>query len=150
MRPVLPMLAQPSDGVEAALAEIEASLERKLDGARIQVHKRGDEVRVFTRSLQEVTAAVPETVELVRALPARELILDGEAIALRADGVPLPFQVTMRRFGRRLDVERMRAELPLSSIFFDCLLVDGRALLDAPARERFAALDALVPAESRV
>jgi DNA ligase-1 len=151
MRPVLPMLAQPSDGVEAALAEIgEASLERKLDGARIQAHKRGDEVRVFTRSLQEITAAVPETVELVRALPARELILDGEAIALRADGVPLPFQTTMRRFGRRLDVERMRAELPLSSIFFDCLLVDGRALLDAPARERFAALDALVPAESRV
>lgn len=154
MRPVLPMLAQPGEGVEEALAEMremgEASLERKLDGARIQAHKRGDEVRVFTRSLQEVTAAVPETVELVRALPAREVILDGEAIALRADGAPLPFQVTMRRFGRRLDVEKMRAELPLSSIFFDCLLVDGQALLDAPARERFAALDALVPAASRV
>ncbi len=151
MRPVLPMLAQPSDGVDAALAELgEASLERKLDGARIQAHKRDDEVRIFTRSLQEVTAAVPETVELVRALPARELILDGEAIALRADGAPLPFQTTMRRFGRRLDVERMRAELPLSSIFFDCLLVDGRPLLDAPARDRFTALDALVPPHSRV
>jgi DNA ligase-1 len=151
MRPVLPMLAQPGEDVADALAQLgEAALELKLDGARIQAHKAGDEVRVFTRSLQDVTVAVPEVVELVRALPARELVLDGEAIALRADGSPLPFQTTMRRFGRRLEVERMRAELPLMSSFFDCILLDGAPLIDAPARERFVVLERIVPEAHRV
>ena len=131
----------PADDVAGALASLgTAALEWKLDGARVQVHKAGDEVRVFTRNLNDVTAAVPEVVEAVRALPARELILDGETIALAANGAPQPFQVTMRRFGRKLEVDRLRAELPLAVFFFDCLRRDGDDLVDRPARERFAAL----------
>ncbi len=113
----------------------------------MQVHKAGDEVRCYTRNLNEVTGRVPEIVESVRALPADSLILDGEAIALRADGSPHSFQVTMRRFGRKLEVEAMRRELPLSVFFFDCLLRDGAPLIDRPAAERFLALQGAVPAE---
>jgi DNA ligase-1 len=97
-------------------------------------------VKVYSRSLKDVTAAVPELVEWARTLPARELILDGEAIALRADGTPLPFQTTMRRFGRRLDVDRLRRELPLTPFFFDLLYLDGQPLLDEPEERRVAAL----------
>jgi DNA ligase-1 len=153
MQPVLPMLAQPAEGVAAAMAALgSALLEWKLDGARVQVHKAGDEVKVYTRSLNEVTAAVPEVVEVVRGAKAQSLILDGEVIALRADGRPHPFQVTMRRFGRRLDVDTLRRELPLSVFFFDCLLKDGTSLVDRGALERRAALQStflpehLVPA----
>src|SRR5439155_5323875 len=116
----------------------EVALEWKLDGARIQVHKAGDEIKVFSRNLREVTSAVPEVVEAVRMLAAREAILDGEVIALRPDGAPQPFQITMQRFGRKLDVDRLRAELPLVPFFFDCLYIDGRALIDEPQVQRFA------------
>ena len=146
-RPVQPMLATPADDIAAAMAKLgTAALEWKVDGARVQVHKAGGEIRVYTRALKDVTASAPEIVEALRALPAQELILDGEAVALAADGAPLPFQVTMRRFGRKLDVERMRAELPLAVYFFDCLHLDGTSLLDRPARERFDALAAALPA----
>jgi DNA ligase-1 len=148
MRPVLPMLAQPAADAETALASLgQALLEWKLDGARVQVHKSGDEVRVFTRSLNEVTAAVPEVVAAVRAARARSLILDGEAIALRRDGKPQPFQLTMRRFGRKIDDDAMRRELPLSVFFFDCMLVDDVALIDRPLSERRALLERSVSAE---
>ena len=138
MQPVLPMLAQPAETVAGALEALggTALLEWKLDGARVQVHKAGDQVRVFTRSLNEVTAAVPEIPGSLKHAAATSLILDGEAIALRADGRPHPFQVTMRRFGRKLDVEAARRELPLSVFFFDCLLKDGEPLVDRGARER--------------
>lgn len=154
-RPISPMLASPADDVEGALERLlqgasEAAFELKLDGARAQVHKDGSEIRVYSRSLHDVTSRVPELVERVRAMPARRLILDGEAIAMRADGSPQPFQITMRRFGRKLDVERMRAELPLSSFFFDCILRDDEVLLDAAARERIAALDELLPVDARI
>jgi DNA ligase-1 len=146
-RPLQPMLAQPSESIADALGRLgRAALEHKLDGARIQAHKAGDEVRVYSRRLNEVTEAVPEVVEAVRALPARSAILDGEAIALRPDGRPQPFQITMRRFGRRLNVAAMRAELPLRPFFFDCLALDEEALIDRPAEERFAALAAALPA----
>ncbi len=113
LRPLQPMLASPAGDVSEALERIgEAAFELKLDGARVQVHKAGDEVRVFSRRGNDVTPAVPELVETVQALPARQLLLDGEVIALRPDGAPLPFQVTMRRFGRKLDVPRLRGELP--------------------------------------
>jgi DNA ligase-1 len=128
----------------------EAALEYKLDGARIQVHKGGDDVRVFTRQLNDVTVAVPEVVAAARRLHLREAILDGEAIALRPSGAPLPFQVTMRRFGRKLDVDRLKAELPLASFFFDILYADGSSLLDEPYRQRFATLADAVPAAERV
>jgi len=146
LQPVQPMLAQPAEDLGAALARLgTAALEWKLDGARVHVHKAGDQVRVYTRNLNDITAAVPEIVEAVRTAPARELILDGEAIALGAGGAPQPFQVTMRRFGRKLDVERLRAELPLSAFFFDVLRHDGEALVDRPARERFVALGDALP-----
>src|SRR5712692_9058425 len=121
-RPIQPMLAQTADNVSQAIAQLgRAALEIKLDGARIQAHKSGGEVRVFSRLLNDVTASVPEVVEAVRRLPADTAILDGEAIALRADGSPLPFQTTMRRFGRKLDVDQLKAELPLRPFFFDIL-----------------------------
>ncbi|MYK89738.1 MAG: ATP-dependent DNA ligase, partial [Acidobacteria bacterium] len=116
------------------------ALDYKLDGARVQVHKDEAEVRVFTRHLREVTAAVPEVVETVAAMPPRRLILDGEVLALRSDGTPLPFQVTMRRFGRKLDVDALRRTLPLTPFFFDCLLVDGQDLIDEPLSRRADAL----------
>ncbi len=146
-RPVEPMLASTSDSVADAIETFgEAAFELKLDGARIQVHKGNDDVRVFSRALRDVTAAVPEVVESVRTLSARELILDGEVLALQKNGAPLPFQETMRRFGRRLDVERIRSELPLTPFFFDCLYAEGESLTAAPQRERFAALETLVGA----
>jgi DNA ligase-1 len=100
--------------------------------------------------LNDVTTSVPEVVEIVSALPSRDLILDGEAIAFTATSRPQPFQVTMRRFGRKLDVESSRAELPLEAYFFDCLRVDGESLADRPTRERYEALDAAVPAALRM
>ncbi|MGH7539166.1 MAG: ATP-dependent DNA ligase [Gemmatimonadales bacterium] len=149
-RPLQPMLAQTADDVADALARLgQAALEVKLDGARIQVHKSGSEVRVFSRLANDVTLALPEVAETVRGLPVREAILDGEAIALRPDGAPLPFQVTMRRFGRKLDVERLRAELPLAAFFFDLLYADGTSLLDESYARRFGALAAHVPEERR-
>lgn len=150
-RPVQPMLAGSAEDPEDALGRLgTAALDWKLDGARVQVHREGDEVRVYSRRLNEVTAAAPELVEAVRALPATSLVLDGETLALGPDLRPRPFQDTMRRFGRRLDVERLRAELPLSTFFFDLLYLDGASLLDRSAEDRFAALDALVPADVRV
>jgi len=150
-RPLQPMLAQPAESVEEAVSQLaEAAFDYKLDGARVQVHKQGDDVRVYSRRLNEVTVAVPELVERVRLLPARTLVLDGEAIALKPDGTPEPFQVTMRRFGRRLDVDRLRAELPLSTLFFDLLYLEGETLMDRPARARFAALRELLPPDQHV
>ena len=146
LQPVQPMLAQPADDVTSALGELgTAAVDWKLDGARVQVHKAGHEVRVFTRNLNDVTGAVPEIVEAVRPLPARDLILDGEAIALAPGGAPQPFQVTMRRFGRKFDVEALRGELPLSVFFFDVLRRDAEDLADRPARERFEALGDALP-----
>ena len=149
MRPVLPMLSQSAETTDEALERLgTAAFEWKLDGARVQVHRSGDEVRIYTRNLNEVTDRVPEIVEIVRALPATSLILDGEAIALRADGTPHSFQTTMRRFGRKLDVGSIRRELPLSAYFFDCLLLDDTPLLDREARERFEALRSVLPGSS--
>jgi DNA ligase 1 len=146
-RPVLPMLAGTAESETEALAELgEAALEWKLDGARVQIHKAADEVRVYSRRLNEVTPAVPEVVEQVRALPARELIVEGEALALRPDGTPHPFQTTMTRFGRRLDVERVRATVPLSLFLFDLLYLDGASLMDEPLARRAEALARTVPA----
>ena len=145
-RPVQPMLAGTAESEIEALAELgEAVVEWKLDGARVQIHKSGDEVRVYSRRLNEVSPAVPEVVDAVRQLPARELILEGEAIALRPDGTPHPFQTTMTRFGRRLDVERVRETVPLTLFVFDLLYRDGASLLDEPLARRAAALAELVP-----
>jgi ATP-dependent DNA ligase I len=151
LRPVQPMLAQTADDVEDALRRIvPAAVEWKLDGARIQVHLLDGDVRVYTRNLADVTGRVPEVVEAVGRLPVSSAILDGEAIALRPGGRPYPFQVTMSRFGSRLDVESQRGSVPLSPFYFDCLHMDGDDLIDRPARERFAVLEARLPEDLRV
>ncbi|HTR54464.1 MAG TPA: ATP-dependent DNA ligase [Kofleriaceae bacterium] len=140
-RPVLPMLAQTAESIDEALAELAGpvALEHKLDGFRVQLHKDGGEVRAYSRGLNDVTADVPEIVAQIAALPARRLVLDGEAISFGADGRPLPFQDTMRRRG-----DRGRAE-PMALALFDALLVDDHDLLAAPTRDRVAALTALAP-----
>lgn len=151
-RPVGPMLAQTATGIADALERLggTAVFEAKLDGARVQIHRVADEVTVYTRSLDDVTARLPEVVEAALALPVTELIADGEAIALRADNRPHPFQVTASRFGRSVDVAAARAAQPLSVFFFDVLRCDGADLLDAPTSDRIAALDEIVPARHRV
>ena len=153
-RPVQPMLADSAPNVAEALQEfgdgVAAALEWKLDGARIQVHKQGDRIAIYTRSLNDVTPAVPEVVDAVRQMPAQELILDGEVIALDKDERPLPFQVTMRRFGRKLDVASLQAELPVVPFFFDVLRLDGEDLLDQQLHQRLTRLDLVVPPSMRV
>jgi DNA ligase-1 len=148
LSPVAPMLASTADDVEAALERLgPAAFEYKLDGARIQLHKAGDEVRVFTRHLQDVTARVPEVVDFARALPAHEAVLEGETIALRPDGRPHPFQLTMSRIGRSKDIEAGRTAVPLSSFFFDCLFLEGEgSLVAVPYAERIERLARTVPA----
>jgi DNA ligase-1 len=149
--PVGPMLAQTAEDTASAMARLgRAAAEYKLDGARIQVHRLADDVRVFTRGMHDVTARVPEIVELARAMPGRALILDGEAIALREDGAPQPFQVTMRRFGRKLDVHESRRALPLTPFFFDVLHLDGQDLLDESTERRFTALEQALGSASAI
>jgi DNA ligase-1 len=151
-RPVQPMLADSAPTVAEAMAENQdaIAIEWKLDGARVQVHREGDRVAVYTRNLNDVTDRVPEVVEAVRALPVRDVILDGEVIALGANGRPQPFQVTMTRFGRRLEIDDMRAQLPLSAFFFDLLYRDGESIVDEPLVERLNKLGALLPEPMRV
>jgi DNA ligase 1 len=150
LSPVAPMLASSAEDVGEALERLgEAAFEYKVDGARIQVHKAGDEVRVFTRQLQDVTDRLPEVVAWARALGPRELVVEGEAVALRADGRPHPFQVTMRRLGRSRDVAAAWHALPLSSFFFDCLFLEGEgSLIALPYSARVERLAATVGPES--
>lgn len=152
LSPIAPMLAQTAPDVTTALAQLggDVAFEWKVDGARVQVHKKDDVVRAYTRNLNDVTSAVPEIVTAIGAISTRDIVLDGETIALDASGKPLPFQVTMRRFGRKLNVEALRRELPLHVYFFDCLRLDGQSLADRPARERFAALERALPESLRV
>jgi DNA ligase 1 len=141
-RPVRPMLASPGSSLDAALTDLgpEVTVEFKLDGARIQVHRDGDVVRVWTRTLREVTDGVPELAERVRALPCESAVLDGETLALDDDGRPRAFQDTMSRFGSDASDEGVL----LSPFFFDLLHLDGRDLLDEPLRVRLDALAGLL------
>lgn len=158
-RPIQPMLASPGSALDEAMGEFDGdvSVEHKLDGARIQVHRDGDEVRVFTRTLRDITSGVPELVRLVAGLPCRSVVLDGETLALTDSGRPRPFQETMSRFatvepgdearlppgasaGPLVPAVSSTRELLLHPYFFDCLHLDGRDLLDAPLSERRAAL----------
>ena len=149
MAPVDPMLAQTAKDVDEALATLpgDVAFEWKMDGARIQVHKQGEVVRIFTRGLNDVTAAIPEIADQARKLAADELVLDGEAIAFTATGRPQPFQTTMRRFGRKLDVARLQQELPIRAFYFDCLWRDKVSLVDLPTWKRIEALSQVLPAE---
>ncbi len=145
-RPVLPMLAGTADDVASGLQRLgETAIEWKLDGARVQVHRSGGDVAVFTRTLDDITARVPELVDAALSLPVSTAVLDGEAIALRGDGRPLPFQMTARRIGSRRGGAALRDELPLTPMLFDALHLDGDDLLDRPGSERFALLSGAVP-----
>ena len=151
-RPVQPMLADSADDVAGGIATAgggRVAIEWKLDGARIQVHRDGDRVAIYTRNLNEVTERLPEVVAAVRSCTAQRLVLDGEVIALHGDGRPMSFQDTMARFGRRLDVETLRAARPLTPFFFDVLLHDDE-VLDRPLSERLALLERAIPEASRV
>ncbi|MGH8868687.1 MAG: ATP-dependent DNA ligase [Actinomycetes bacterium] len=149
--PLKPMLAASALDVADALARTgEAAVEWKLDGVRIQVHRDGDDVAVFTRTLDEVSARVPEVVEAVLALPARRLVLDGEAIALDEAARPRAFQVTASRTSSRVDVAAARARTPLTLFTFDALHVDGEDLVGLGGADRFAALAGAVPEALRI
>lgn len=146
-RPVQPMLAQTAEDVSEALAELggEAALEYKFDGARVQAHKSGGEVKIYSRGANDVSAAVPEIVSAVRAIPARDLILDGEVLSIDAAGRPLPFQMSMRRFGRKVNAGQLENELPMTPFWFDLLYLNGASTVDAAQAQRFRELSALVP-----
>ncbi|WP_402377536.1 ATP-dependent DNA ligase [Isoptericola rhizosphaerae] len=146
-RPVRPMLASSAPDVGAALEKFEGAAvaaDTKLDGIRIQLHKDGDDVAVFTRSLDDVTERLPEVVALARSLAIESAVLDGEAIALDETGRPRAFQETAARTGSH-DAESHQGRTPLSVYFFDVLHLDGTDLLDAPAADRLAALDSAAP-----
>jgi DNA ligase-1 len=145
--PIAPMLAQTAADVGAALQTLQGEVvfEWKMDGARIQVHKMGDDVRAYTRSSNDVTGAIPEIIEAVRSFSEPVLVLDGEAIAVDGAGRPHPFQITMRRFGRKLNVEAARSELPIRAFFFDCLRHGEHSMVNRPTRERCQALAKSVP-----
>ncbi|MFG2987938.1 ATP-dependent DNA ligase [Streptomyces sp. NPDC048257] len=150
-QPVQPMLAGTAKSVAEALAVLgPCAVEEKLDGIRVQVHREGDDVRVYTRSLDEITARLPEVAELARSLPGERFILDGEVIGRAADGRPVPFQEIASRVGSRIDVEAARRTLPVVPCFFDILVAGEDVLLDRPVRERYEALAALVPESARV
>ncbi|WP_116210599.1 ATP-dependent DNA ligase [Streptomyces olivoreticuli] len=150
-RPVLPMLAQTAKDVDEALDRLgPCAVEEKLDGIRVQVHREGDRVRIWTRALEEITERLPEPARVARGLPVERAVLDGEVIALDASGRPRPFQETAGRVGSRLDVAGAAVAVPLSLVLFDMLAVDGRDLLALPASERHAELAQVVPEPSRV
>jgi DNA ligase 1 len=140
--PLLPMLAEIAVDVDEILAAHggRTALEYKYDGARIQLHVSGDRVGIWTRRLSDVTHSLPDVIALARSLSGAPFILDGEVLALDAEGRPLPFQELMRRFRRVHGVEALAGEMPLSVHFFDCLMRDGRSLIDAPYTERWEAL----------
>jgi DNA ligase-1 len=144
-RPIAPMLAQSAPDIGAALEAtgVPAAVDAKLDGVRIQVHRQGDDIAVYSRSLDDLTGRMPEIVAAVRELPLRSVVLDGEAMAVDAAGRPRPFQETASR-GMRRESGSLRA------YFFDLLHVDGADLLDEPGLRRWSALDTYVPEEMRV
>jgi DNA ligase-1 len=145
-RPIQPMLAQTATSLEDALLRAgPAVVEWKLDGVRIQAHRDGSDVAIFTRTLDPITERVPEIVEAVLGLPLRAVVLDGEAIALREDRRPRPFQETASRAASRDRVDRLREAVPLTPFFFDVLHLDGADLIDLPGSERYAAGESILP-----
>lgn len=142
-RPLKPMLAQSAESVADALDEIPPPLafEYKLDGARVQLHKEGDSVRLFSRHLSDITDSLPEIADLARReIRAHDAIVEGEVIAVDANERARPFQILMRRVGRERDVQAMQQEIPVRLYLFDCLYREGAALLDQPNSARWQAL----------
>jgi DNA ligase-1 len=150
-RPVLPMLAHSAKDLDEAMDRLgPCVIEEKLDGIRVQVHRDGEDVRIYTRTLDEITDRLPEVVAAARELTVRRAVLDGEVISLDEQGRPRPFQETSGRVGSRLDIATASAALPLSPVFFDLLAVEDRDLLKLPTRERHAELARVAPEPRRV
>src|SRR5256886_11752501 len=144
MKPMLAELAEDLDDVLAVHGGMTA-IEYKLDGARIQIHRKGDAVKIFSRRLSDVTSSLPELVAIAKGLPASEFLLEGEVVAVDRDGKPLPFQDLMRRFRRVHGIESAQEEIPLQLYLVDVLHLDGRTLIDEPYRVRWEILERLVP-----
>ncbi|MBO4253820.1 ATP-dependent DNA ligase [Streptomyces griseorubiginosus] len=150
-RPVLPMLAHTASSVTEAVEKLGAcAVEEKLDGIRVQVHRTGDSVRIYTRTLDDITDRLPEVTGAALRLRGNRFVLDGEVISFDADGRPRTFQETAGRVGSRVDVATAAKSVPVSPVFFDALSVDDRDLLDLPFAERHAELARLVPEPMRV
>ncbi len=141
-RPIKVMLAQIGESIPAAIGEIgTAAVEWKYDGARVQIHKDGDSVRIFSRRLENVTASLPEIVKAARQISAKSAILDGEAVAIGKDGRPMAFQEILKRFRRKYNVQTLAAKIPLRLFLFDLIYLDGKSLVDLPLTERRAHLE---------
>lgn len=151
-RPLLPMLAASAKSVPEAVGKLAGpcAVEEKLDGIRIQAHRDGEEVRLFTRTLDDVTGRLPEIAATVRTLAGERFVLDGEVLAFDSAGRPRPFQETAGRVGSRVDVAAAARAMPVSAVFFDVLSAGDRDLLDLPYAVRHEALEALVPPAARV
>jgi DNA ligase-1 len=151
LSPMKPMLAEMGEDLDEVLLEHggETAVEYKLDGARIQIHRVGDAVRIFSRRLTDVTASLPEIVSFARSLPATRFLLEGEVVAVDRTGKPLPFQDLMRRFRRVHEIEEAAKEVPLRLYLFDLLSLEGHDLIDAPYRDRISRLESVVPPEVR-
>lgn len=147
MRPVKPMLATPADDVKELMVDLNdlIAFELKFDGARVQIHKDGDDVRIFSRRLSDVTESLPEIVEIIRDIPSKSIILDGEVVAIDEEGVPYPFQVIMRRFGRVRDIEEKQQEVGLVLHIFDILYLNGESFVDWSYRQRRDKLQNTLP-----
>ena len=147
LRPIRPMLAATSPDPASAVAELgDVIVDWKLDGARIQAHRLGEVIRVFTRNLNDVTERVPDVVSVVASMPVRSVVLDGESLSLEDDGAPRRFAETMSRFG----ADQADTDVPLRPFFFDLLHLDGVDLVDHPLHERLARLDGVVPPPNRI
>jgi DNA ligase-1 len=146
IKPMRPMLAAPAPNIAEAFRILggDIALEHKLDGARVQIHCMGAEVRIFSRRLNEITPSLPEVTEMMAGLNGRRAIIDGEVIAIDASGAALAFQELMRRFGRSREIERVRAEQPIRLFAFDLMALDGDLMIDTPYERRYAALCELV------
>lgn len=145
--PIRPMMAEMAEDLTETFRELgpDRVLEFKLDGARIQIHRKGGRVRVFSRRLTEVTESLPEVIERAETFGGGDLLLEGEVVAVDPEGRPLPFQDLMRRFRRVHDVETLAEEIPLQLVLFDALVVDGTPRIDEPYTDRWEALAEAVP-----
>ena len=145
-RPVKMMLAQVTNSIEAAFEELtEAAVEWKFDGARLQIHKKGDSVRLYSRRLEDVTRSLPDVVKTVSAaVTAEDAVLDGEAVAIDESGNPRPFQDILRRFRRKYDVETTSRDIPIHVNLFDLLYADGKSYIEEPLTERRKKLSQII------
>lgn len=148
MTPLKPMLANLINDLETVLASGPIALELKLDGARVQIHKLKDDIRIFSRGLIDVTESMPDIVEVIKGkIMIEQVVLDGEVVAVAENGTPFPFQRVMRRFGRSQDIERINKEIKLELYLFDILFMDNKMIMDRSYNERRSLLEKSVPNE---